>query len=322
MLRITSLSDTDRAIVEQLQADGRRSFAQIARHIGAAERTVRQRVKELTEQGAVQITAVTDPAVLGYGAAALVGIDVDPRRPMSDVALDLAAIASVDYVVVATGRYGIWAEVLAADAQALLRVLEHEVSSVPGVRAFETFPYLRLHYQLARFATARTKAPVDGGVRSRPLSDIDRRIIRALSDDGRVPFQHLAERLGVSEAQVRHRVKQMVENGVVQILALLNPMGLGYRTMAWLAIKVMPGTRLDQVADALAGLPYITYVAISAGRVDIFAEVICVSQEELLQVLDDEVRPLSGIADVEACIYLDLHYKRLSWLRDEPGAGD
>lgn len=311
------LSEVDRQIVSMLQADGRQSYAQIARDIGIAEKTVRTRVRDLLDDGVIQITAVTDPAVLGYGAAALLGITRDPKVPASQIAEALKQIAAIDYVVIATGRYAIYAEILCRNMSALQQMIDTRIGLIKGIASIEVFPYLSLHYQNAHFAAARSKGDVENGVRPRELDHTDKKIVRALSEDGRAPFQQIADELGVSEAQVRMRVKQLTESHTVEVIALINPMGLEYRSMAWVALRAAPGHRVSDLADALARLPNTTYVAICAGRFDIFTEFICRSERELLEVIDNDVRRWPSVASVETSIYIDLHYKRLTPIRDD-----
>lgn len=311
------LSEVDRKIVAMLQADGRESYAQIAREIGVAEKTVRNRVRDLIDEGVLQITAVTDPAVLGYGAAALLGLVTDPKVPASRIVDQLKTIAAIDYVVTATGRFAIYAEILCRDIKTLQRRIETQVGPIEGIVSIEVFPYLSLHYQNAHFASARIKGEEEYGVRPRELDQIDKKIVRALSEDGRAPFQQIADTLGVSEAQVRLRVKHLTESRTVDVIALINPMGLEYRTMAWVALRAAPGHRVLDLADALARLPNTTYVAICAGRFDIFAEFICRSERELLEVIDNDVRRWPSVAHAEISLYIDLQYKRLTPIRDD-----
>lgn len=322
LLRAARLDALDRALVERLQEDGRRPYAQLAADVGVTEKTARRRVQGLLERGVIQITAVTSPALLGYRAAALLGIEVDGSRSAAAIALDLTALPTADYVVVATGRYPLYAELICRDREELLRAIEEHVRPIAGVRAVEPFLYLSFYYQHPQFALARAKEPdVPEGVRPVDLDPLDRSIIRALSEDGRAPFQQIADRLGVGESLVRQRARHLVERGVARVIAIVNPLGLGYETTAWLAIRVRPGVRLRDVAEALTRLPYVTYVMICAGRFDIFAEVVCATEAELLRLLDDEIRPLEGLAELEVAVYLDLHYKRLVPILSTEAAG-
>jgi Lrp/AsnC family transcriptional regulator for asnA, asnC and gidA len=136
------LDATSKQIIAHLQEDGRRPYAQIGRDVGLSEAAVRQRVHRLLEQGTVQIVAVADPAELGFGRQAMVGITADgDLGPIADL---LAEMAEVSYVVVTAGSFDLLAEVIAEDDQQLLDLLSRRIRSIPGVRTTETFVYLQI----------------------------------------------------------------------------------------------------------------------------------------------------------------------------------
>ena len=145
------LDDVNKAIIEQLQADGRRSYAAIAQAVGLSEAAVRQRVQRLFEAGVMQIVAVTDPLQLGFTRQAMIGINAD--GDLREIADKLAALPEADYVVVTAGSFDILLEVVCEDDQHLLNVLNNSVRSVPGVRSTETFVYLRLAKQSYTWGT-------------------------------------------------------------------------------------------------------------------------------------------------------------------------
>lgn len=306
-----SITDVDRALIELLQQDGRRPFNALAREVGITEKTARRRVNDLVGEGVIHITAVTDPRTLGYRSGALLGLTLDGERAATEIAQEIATLPEVDYVVVSSGRFALWVEVFCADLSQLLRVIDGDVRSVVGVRDVESYPYLSVAYQEATFAVSRDKPSGARGVRPGEIDATDAAIIARLTDDGRQPYLQIAASLGLSEGQVRQRVKRLVESGSVAIIAIVNPMTLGHSTMAWLAIEVGAGQSVQAVADELADLPFITYVAICTGRTDVFAELVCASELELLEILERHVRPMGGIARVETSLYLDLHYRRL-----------
>jgi len=311
-----SLGPTDRSIIGLLQADGRMSFAEIARQLDITEKTARSHVNGLLESGIVQFTAVTDPAVLGYRTCALLALNTDPAVSASEIASRLTAVPAIDYVVLAGGRFSLYAEAICTDRAGLQQVIEHEVGRIKGITRIESLPYLSLHYQQAHIAAAHSKRPERPGVHPAEVSDIDKKIIRELSLDGRVPYQQIGETLGISEAQVRHRVKALTESGTVSVIALINPMSLEFQAMAWIAIRAAPGQSVRRLASLVAELPYCTYVAICAGRAQIMAEFVCRSDAELLDVIDTELHSRAGIASVEVSPYQQLFYKRLTPLRD------
>jgi Lrp/AsnC family transcriptional regulator, regulator for asnA, asnC and gidA len=139
------LDDVSRAIIEQLQQDGRRPYARIAAAVGLSEAAVRQRVQRLLDAGVMQIVAVTDPLELGFGRQAMVGIRVS--GPVSPVADAIAELDEVDYVVVTAGSFDLLAEVVAESDEGLLEILSDQIRTIPGVVTTETFVYLRLRKQ-------------------------------------------------------------------------------------------------------------------------------------------------------------------------------
>lgn len=144
--RATGLIDEiSKSIIEQLQQDGRRSYAAIGKVVGLSEAAVRQRVQRLTEAGVMQIVAVTDPLQLGFGRQAMVGIHVDGAvQPVADA---LAALEEVIYVVMTAGGYDVLCEVVSASDEELLDLVAGRIRAVPGVRTTETFMYLKLAKQ-------------------------------------------------------------------------------------------------------------------------------------------------------------------------------
>ncbi len=148
----SGLDDTDKSIIRELQVEGRMPYSQLAPKVGLSEAATRQRVNRLVDSGVVQIVAVTDPAALGMGFQAMVGIGVD--GDVASVAEALAAVDQVEYVVITTGRYDILAEVVCADADDLLTVVHGRIRSTPGIRSTEIFGYLRLVKQSYSWGTA------------------------------------------------------------------------------------------------------------------------------------------------------------------------
>ncbi len=145
------LDDANKAIVEELQQDGRRTYGAIAEAVGLSEAAVRQRVQKMREAGVMQIVAVTDPLQVGFRCQAMVGIrtDGDSRT----VATQLAAVDNIDYVVMCTGSFDILVELVCEDEDALLDLLNGVVRRIPGVRETETFMYLKLTKQTYTWGT-------------------------------------------------------------------------------------------------------------------------------------------------------------------------
>jgi Lrp/AsnC family transcriptional regulator for asnA, asnC and gidA len=139
------LDDVSKAIIEQLQQDGRRPYAAIGKAVGLSEAAVRQRVQRLIDSGVMQVVAVTDPLQLGFARQAMIGVTVE--GPLEAAADALAEMQEIDYVVITAGSFDLLAEVVCESDEHLLELLSTRIRAVPGVRATESFVYLRLRKQ-------------------------------------------------------------------------------------------------------------------------------------------------------------------------------
>jgi Lrp/AsnC family transcriptional regulator, regulator for asnA, asnC and gidA len=145
------LDDVSKAIIEQLQQDGRRAYATIGKAVGLSEAAVRQRVQRLVDAGVIQIVAVTDPLTVGFPRAAMIGIRCE--GDMELVADKLESMPEIDYLVITAGQYDLLVEVVCEDDEHLLDVINKRIRAVPGVVHTETFVYLRLRKQIYTWGT-------------------------------------------------------------------------------------------------------------------------------------------------------------------------
>jgi Lrp/AsnC family transcriptional regulator for asnA, asnC and gidA len=145
------LDDVNKRIIDQLQRDGRMSYAALAKQIGLSEAAARQRVQRMLDTGVMQIVAVTDPLTLGFRRQVMVGMKVE--GDMSSVAEKIAQIPEVDYVVICAGSYDILAELVCTDDEHLLALLNEKIRSIDGVRSTETYVYLKLAKQTYAWGT-------------------------------------------------------------------------------------------------------------------------------------------------------------------------
>lgn len=139
------LDDTAKAIIAELQQNGRQSYAAIGKAVGLSEAAVRARVARLTDAGVMDVVAVTDPLQLGFARQAMVGVRVnDDPEPVADL---LADMPEVSYVVVTAGAFDLLVEVVCRSDDHLLEVVNRQIRSVPSVVTTETFVYLKLAKQ-------------------------------------------------------------------------------------------------------------------------------------------------------------------------------
>jgi Lrp/AsnC family transcriptional regulator, regulator for asnA, asnC and gidA len=144
------LDDVSKRIVEQLQADGRRSYAAIGKAVGLSEAAARQRVQRLVDAGVMQIVAVTDPLTLGFRRQTMIGVRcVGDIERVADL---LADMEEIDYVVITAGSFDLLIEVVCEDDDQLLEIISR-VRTIPSVTSTETFVYLKLRKQTYSWGT-------------------------------------------------------------------------------------------------------------------------------------------------------------------------
>jgi Lrp/AsnC family transcriptional regulator for asnA, asnC and gidA len=148
--------------------------------------------------------------------------------------------------------------------------------------------------------------------RAYDVSDLDKRIIEQLQEDGRRPFTQIAADLGVSEAAVRARATRMIDRGILQVVGVTDPLKLGFQQMAMIGIKVQ-ADRLIEVAEEIAAFPETDYVVVTAGAYDILVECVAEDNDALLHFLSDKLRKIPGVRETETFVYLRLVKQSYQW---------
>jgi Lrp/AsnC family transcriptional regulator for asnA, asnC and gidA len=143
------------------------------------------------------------------------------------------------------------------------------------------------------------------------LDDVSKAIIELLQDDGRQAYATIAKRVGLSEAAVRQRVQRLLDQEVMQIVAVTDPLQVGFRRQAMIGIRV--DGDLTPVADALTAMDEVAYVVTTAGSFDILVEVVCEDDDDLLQLLTGSIRTLPGVQSTETFVYLKLNKQHYNW---------
>ena len=145
----------------------------------------------------------------------------------------------------------------------------------------------------------------DGATTTYRLDGIDEQIVQALKEDGRMSFAEIARRLDVSPGMIRQRYFDLVENHVVQVLAVTNPTLVGYDSVALIGVRV-DGSRLRELAQEIAAFKEVIYLVLCAGSYDILVEVVCRDNAHLLRFLSENLRSLEGVRYTETFVYLEI----------------
>ncbi|MCK8679487.1 MULTISPECIES: Lrp/AsnC family transcriptional regulator [Streptomyces] len=143
------------------------------------------------------------------------------------------------------------------------------------------------------------------------MDTVDRALIRLLQQDGRASYTDLGREVGLSGPAVRARIQRLTDGGLLQFAAVTDPLRLGLPVMALLGIRVDGAPR--EVLAALEELPGVVYLVSTAGSFDLFAEVVCRSMDELFELINDEIRRVPGVREVESFPYFGIHVHRFTW---------
>ncbi|MGB3484246.1 MAG: Lrp/AsnC family transcriptional regulator [Mycobacterium sp.] len=141
--------------------------------------------------------------------------------------------------------------------------------------------------------------------------DVSARIVRHLQRNGRSSFETIGASVGLSAAAVRQRVQRMVNAGAMQIVAVTDPMQLGFARQAMIGINCTGDT--FEVAEALAKIDAVDYVVLTAGSFDVIAEVVCEDDDDLLDLLNTRIRTIPGVISTETLVYLKLVKQQYNW---------
>ncbi|MBO3752624.1 Lrp/AsnC family transcriptional regulator [Streptosporangiaceae bacterium NEAU-GS5] len=143
------------------------------------------------------------------------------------------------------------------------------------------------------------------------LDDTDRTILRQLQKDGRMSYAALGGTIGLSAPATRQRVQRLIEGRVLQVVGITDPLAQGWSAMAMLGIRTDGDPR--GMADELGGLQEVVYVVLTAGSFQLFAEVVCASAKDVLDLVEDRIKPVPGVTGVEVFPYYALHTHRFTW---------
>ncbi|MEY2536178.1 MAG: Lrp/AsnC family transcriptional regulator, regulator for asnA, asnC and gidA [bacterium] len=138
------------------------------------------------------------------------------------------------------------------------------------------------------------------------LDDIDRAILRELQEDGRRPFREIGRKLDVSERTVRARMRRLQDDGVLRIIAFVDPLQLGRSVLAMVLVRVEPGAH-DRIVETLASWPEVSYVSTLVGRADVYVQAMCRDNDELWDLVSRRLRGLDGVVETETMLEIKVH---------------
>ncbi|HEX2246339.1 MAG TPA: AsnC family transcriptional regulator [Arthrobacter sp.] len=279
------LTVLEQQIVAALQIDPRASWRKIASVLREPERTVARRGSELLESGTVGVVGIRlrpTPVLVEMRCApgtSRVAVQALAQRP------------DTSFVYTVTGTADCLAEIL-TDRDRLHSTLSDELPGIAGLQHVNTYPILRYFKTLRAWQPGPLTKEQRNALRPAPLKDpavfgeypemtkMDEQIADVLCEDGRISFEAIARRVGVSEATARRRTEWLLDTNCVHLRALVEPATLGLPVEALLWNKTAPA-QLESLGQRLAQLPETRYVAAITGDYQILADVTVANNEAL-----------------------------------------
>ncbi|GAA3596399.1 Lrp/AsnC family transcriptional regulator [Kineosporia mesophila] len=157
----------------------------------------------------------------------------------------------------------------------------------------------------------RKPVPAPGRSASQPLDETSKQIIEQLQEDGRRPYAAIGKAVGLSEAAVRQRVQRLLDGGVMQIVAVTDPLQVGFTRQAMIGVRV--DGEIEPVADELSAMAEVDYVVVTAGSFDLLVELVCEDDDHLLDLVSRQIRGLAGVRSTETFVYLKLRKQLYNW---------
>jgi DNA-binding Lrp family transcriptional regulator len=274
------LDAVDAVLVRELQADGRATFQALADRVGLSRTAVRTRVQHLLDSGIVRVVGIVHASVVGTGAIGHLAIDVD--GPAQQVADAVARRPAAWFAALTVGRHPVIAEFRARDDAALADEVD-AVRALPGVRSIEVFRVI---------SVVKDAHSVVSELPDISLDEIDWRLLRELTHDGRTPYTRLAEIVGLSQAATRARAVRLMRSGVIHVTGIVDSQALGSGELAGLGVRV--SSDVEAAATRIGSLSGVNYVVTGFGRHDLICGIDATSRDVLLSTLE-AVRAVPGV---------------------------
>lgn len=144
------------------------------------------------------------------------------------------------------------------------------------------------------------------------MDEIDRLILQALQEDGRTPFTKIAKKAGVSETTIRSRYRNLVEEGVVRTVSIVDPFTLDFQAPAMIGVTIEPG-KIEQVARAVSDLPEVSYLVLLLGAYDLLVEVYCRNLAHLTHLVTEQIQLIPGVRSTETLMIAKIYKLSYRW---------
>ncbi len=295
------LDDLDLALIAELESDANKSISELAKRLFTNRHTIDRKLQRLLDEQIIRIVALPDPLALGFKTQAWIGINTLPSE-VNSVAREIGRFRAVRHVHINAGRYDVHAWTVFEKPEDLSNFVRGDLASIKGLTNAETMVNLKMWKGFFGLLTTDPRPFRDKPPSKRP-DTLDMQVIRELRRNPRQSHIDLAEKVGSSPTTVWRRLKKLLDKRTVRIVAMTNPVALGYTTRATVAINAKPDS-IEAIADKLSSYVTIHGVVINTGRFDILAWGDFRDAEDLSNFVTQEMGQIPGLIRHETMVTL------------------
>ncbi len=310
--RNSNLDDLDIALIRELDIGPRQNYQQLTEKLPASRNTVRRRLKRLLDEKIITFLTLTSPPALGYPIHSTLAITTSPGDA-EKVAAKLALLANISYLLTTTGRYDIIAAALFHDLDSALEFLDTKLGSYPDVVSAEVM--IGVHWMkfcLNSLTSTNHAFPVVP--KPHPLDELDISIIWELEEAPAQSGFALAGKLAISRPTLRKRIQALLDDDIIRIGTLVDPVFLGFEVLAVLLIKTRPGV-IKKVAHNLKAFGEISNLIITVGSHDMIAYANFRDTRHMSEFISQQTALIEGVIRIESMIVYSVKKISFSMLK-------
>jgi len=296
------LDELDLRLIAELERDGRQSVSELAGRLRLSWATIADRLERLQQEKVIRFLTLIDPLAIGHTKQVLVAINTPPSQ-IDAVARRLADIREVYHVSIHTGRYDIFASVSLPEAVDLWGFVSSSLAPIREITRAETMVTLKVPKFSLSLLSNRSISAGRSEPQKQALDDLDYRLLGQLRANPRSAYTTLAASAGCSKATARRRIERLIDEQVLQVIAVADPIRLGYSIRANIGLAVRPGM-IDQAASALAASPDTHHVVITTGSFDILCTTFLKTQEDLSRFVREYLGTVPGVVSHEVMVLM------------------
>ena len=295
------LDDLDTMLIRELEANARQTNVDLARKLQVNRNTLKARLQKLLDDGIIKILPIEDPLAQGYKTRVHVGFKTQLSE-IDVVANTLASYENIHHVAIFTGRYDLMAWAVLANPEDLPGFVSKELTRIAGITSIETMVKLEIVKNSYSFLsdknyTFRTQPPQPA------LDDLDLKLIKPLRSNALQTQNELAPKLGASPSTVRRRLRRLLDESIIRIVAVADPTALGYKTRATIGINAQPH-RIDAVARELASFRNVHHILMNTGSSDLIVSTDFREPQDLSRFLREDLGNMQDLVRYETMVCL------------------